>query len=266
MPGKDKSWSGHSRNWDKFGPPLRPTTAVADHMREQMISGNRILMLGVTPELHAVFDNIIAVDRDPDMIRNVWPGDTDTKTAIQGEWLQMRWPEGSFDGIACDGGLGMLEDPDDMRYFQSLCMRWLKPGGTVVHRLFERPTGRYAITRERLLLEVDDHDRVNWHAFKWLMAFNICDVKDDSNLGLVEIMDLFNDMFPDRDALSIRTGWSRESIDTIDLYAGSDKVSYFGTREEYAATIPGSAIDVSFRVIPGYDLSEHCPIMRWRKP
>ena len=266
MPDKDKSWSGHSRNWDKFGPPLRPTTAVADHMREQMVPGGRILMMGVTPELHAAFDNIIAVDKDPDMIRNVWPGDNDTKAAIQGDWLRMRWPEGSFDGIACDGGLGMLEDPDDMRYFQSLCMRWLKPSGTVVHRLFERPVGRNAITKDRLLSVIEDPARVNWHAFKWLMAFYLCEENDDSTLRLVEVMNLFNDLFPDRDLLLNKTGWSRETIDTIDLYADIDRISYFGTRDEYAATIPESAVDVSFRVVSGYDLAEYCPIMRWRKP
>lgn len=265
MASDDKGWTGHSLNWGKFAPPLRPTVAVAEHMRGQMGDNARILMLGVTPELHAVFNNIIAVDRDHDMIRNVWPGDTDTKTAIQGEWLKMRWPEGSFDGIACDGGLGMLEDHDDMRYFQSLCMRWLKPGGTVVHRLFERPTGRKAITREMLLSEVSRPDRVNWHAFKWLMAFHVCNEKDESRLRLIEVMDLFNDLFPDREWLSALTGWSRDSIDTIDLYADIDRVSYFGTRDEYASTIPGSAVDVSFRVVPGYDLSEHCPVMRWRK-
>lgn len=266
MAGKDKSWSGHSRNWDKLGPPLRPTIDVADYMRDQIRWRGRVLLLGVTPELHAAFDDIIAVDRDGDMIRNVWPGDTDTKAAIQGEWLKMRWPEESFDGIVCDGGLGMLEDHDDMRYFQSMCSRWLRPGGTVVHRLFERPVGRDAITREALFSVVDDPDRVNWHAFKWLMAFHLCDANDDSKLRLVEVMDLFNDMFPDRDLLASKTGWSRESIDTIDLYRGSDRISYFGTRDEYAATIPGSAVDVSFRVVPGYDLFECCPIMRWRKP
>lgn len=230
------------------------------------VSGGRTLLLGVTPELHAAFDNVIAVDQDRDMITNVWPGDTDTKTAIQGEWLQMRWANGSFDNIVCDGGLSMLEDLDNMSYFQHLCMGWLRSGGSVLHRVFERPSGDDAITMERLQAEMSGPATVNWHAFKWLMAFYVAEQQGDSQIRLVSILDLFNDICADRTALSERTGWSIDSINTIDLYQGSDKVTCFGTRSEHLSTIPSTAVDVNMWTVSGYDLHEHCPMMRWRKP
>lgn len=136
----------------------------------------------------------------------------------------------------------------------------------MVHRVFERPHGYDAVDLYRLNSEMQGPATVNWHAFKWLMAFHINDQQDDSRIRLSDIMDLFNKLCPDRQALSERTGWSLDSINTIDLYQGSDKVTCFGTRKEHAATIPMSAVDVGFWTVPGYDLHEHCPIMRWRKP
>lgn len=265
MQDNDKKWTKHSQNWNRLGPPLRPTQGVIAEMVRVATPG-RTLMLGVTPEIHAAFDSIIAVDLDHDMIRNVWPGDTDTKTAIQGEWTSMRWPDSSFDNIVCDGGLSMLENLDNMRYFQALCMRWLRSGGSVVHRVFERPSGDQTITAERLRREMQGFTTVNWHAFKWLLAFYVAESQDDSSIRLIDIMHLFNELCDDRAALAERTGWSMDSINTIDLYQGSSKVTCFGTRAEHLATIPSAAIGTEMWTVPGYDLHEHCPMMVWRKP
>lgn len=264
MQDNDKRWTRHSQNWDRLGPPLRPTPSVIAEMMRISTPG-RTLMLGVTPEIYAAFDNIVAVDLDHDMIRNVWPGDTDTKTAIQGEWTAMRWPDRSFNNIVCDGGLSMLEDLDNMRYFQHLCMRWLKPGGSVVHRVFERPSSDQVITMDRLRQEMQGPATVNWHAFKWLMAFHISGRQDDSRIKLIDILHLFNEICDDRLSLSEKTGWSLDSINTIDFYDGSDKVTCFGTRDEHLSTIPSTAVGIEMWSVPGYDLHEHCPMMVWRK-
>lgn len=255
-----------SRNWDKIGPPLRPTAKVAAHMRNQTVDDARVLLLGVTPELHAVFDEIIAVDRDPDMVRNVWPGDTETKTVLVDDWERMKWVPGSFDAIVCDGGFSLLEEQYRIRYLQSMCMEWLRPGGVLVHRFFERPTGRDAITLSDLSIAAGGAKPVNWHAYKWLMAFYLAEARRDSAISLAGLRDMFNDMHRDRQELSDLTGWSMESINTIDFYEGTKKVVFLGTREEHMATIPGSAEDILFWTVDGYDLHEHCPLMRWRKP
>jgi hypothetical protein len=56
-------------------------------------------LLGVTPQIALAYQHVTAVDREPAMIANVWPGDTETKRVIKDNWLTVNLPSASFDGI-----------------------------------------------------------------------------------------------------------------------------------------------------------------------
>jgi hypothetical protein len=68
-------------------------------------------------------------------------------------------------------------------------------------------------------------------------------------------------MFPDRDALSAATGWSREDIDTIDVYANSPDVYSFPTFAQLRETIPDVFGNVRLQACGLYPLAERCPLL-----
>ena len=220
-------------------------------------------MMGVTPELHAAFIDITAVDRDEAMINRVWPGDTLTRKVIQADWMNIEYFRSpQLDAVIGDCALPMLGDLDKMRVFQSRCYEWLKPGGVFVQRISERPAVPY--TRQTLIDITTQPALINFHAFKWVLCMVLAEessyvVRDTDRLTL------FNEICPDRDALCAATGWSRDAVDTMDLYIDGEYSVAFCSREELLSTIPKDAVDIQFVNMTDYDLAENCPIMSWKR-
>jgi len=251
----------HSNNWNKLTPPLRPTPAVAA-MMQQLSKQGRALMFGVTPELHKVFPDLLAIDANPEMIKQVWPGDTLLRTALVGECMSMRFPPESFANVIGDGAITMLSSPDNIREIQNKAYEWLEPGGMFIHRLFECPDEQ--ITLDRLIDILKNPATMNWNAFKMLMMFHRAQ-NNNSIIQLNSVLDLFNEIAPDRDAVCTATGWDRAVVDTIDLYQGIGTITYKPNRAQWIEMIPEDAVNIHFHTVPGYDLYEMCPIMTWEK-
>ena len=257
-----KSWHKHSESWNKLHSPFRPAPSDVAHYRS-LIGEGRVMMMGVTPELHAAFTDITAFDRDEAMIAKIWPGNTLTRKVIKADWLRIEYFRSpGFDAVLGDCALPMLGDLDRMRLFQSRCYDWLKPGGVFVQRLMERPATPY--TRADLLDIMSRPAKINFHAFKWMLCMVIAAesgyvVRDTDRLVL------FNELCSDRDALCAATGWNRDAVDTMDLYAGGEYAVAFCSREEILSTIPEGAADIQFVNMTDYDLAENCPIMSWKK-
>lgn len=105
---------------------------------------------------------------------------------------------------------------------------------------------------------------VNFHAFKWQLAMHIAGYTS-STVRVELISQRFNEMFPDRDELAQRTGWSRKEIDTIDVYQGSPMAYSFPNRVEYQQALPPGISGVEFQACGDYDLAHCCPILTFRK-
>lgn len=260
------SLAGYATRWDDIGPPLRPTAAVAGEIAGLVQSDGPVLLLGVTPEFHGIWDNLVAVDSDPVMVTNVWPGDGNGQHAMVANWMEMDWPDESFGAIICDGGLGLLGSIDSMTALHERCLRWLVPGGKVVHRLFCRtaPSGQTA--RSRMSDALSGPGRLGFHGFKMLCNFARADHLDSSLVAFSDLHRWFNDMFPDRDRLCAETGWDRSVVDTIDLYKGNPASTMFCTWDEYMGSVPDDASDVIMHTPNlGYDLWDWCPLLTVEK-
>lgn len=119
--GSTGQWPEVARDWP-FGPPLRPAlpdvTLVCNalsHLRLAADRPLRVLIMGVTPEIYHLRwpDGCTAraIDWTPAMIEHVWPGLRE-HVALD-DWRKMPFPAGSFDVVTCDGGLNLLQYPDD---------------------------------------------------------------------------------------------------------------------------------------------------------
>lgn len=246
----------HNKSWSKIGPPLRPTPQVAQHIRNLSVEGDTLL-LGVTPEFHPLYDSLTAVDSNPLMLEKVWPGDTESKKAIVADWVTMKWSPATFDNIIGDGGLTMLGDLDTITTFVNQCTVWLRPNGMFIHRLFERP--KFPISYSELEYEVQSATGINWHGFKWKIAYHIAEI-NDGYVALAGVRDMFNKLVTNRSMLSNTTGWPIEEINTIDLYENIDTVTFLPNRQQWS-----SVIDCDFVDTTGYSLAETCPLMIWKK-
>ncbi len=147
---KDTHWPHMARLWRLVGPPLRPSSedlAIFQRAIDRWCAEHRapphVLILGVTPELHALDwpagTSMRALDGSPEMIEEVWPGPSGS--ALLGSWTAIPLADASCDIAVCDGGFGMLPYPHGQTALLTELRRILSPGGVFVVRLFA-PKGR----------------------------------------------------------------------------------------------------------------------------
>jgi SAM-dependent methyltransferase len=256
-------WEKSPRHWSRIEPPLRPDAAVTQAFQQLAGGpGARVLLLGVTSELANAFESVYAIDKSPMMLARVWPGDSATRHAVQGNWLEMPVPERPFDAAVGDGCLSNLVYPDEVREVLSRAHSCLRPGGRFVCRLFERPD--VPQSREDLMATAAGPARINFHAFKWQVAMHLAG-RGQATIPVPAIVALFDELFPDRAALAARTGWPRELIDLIDVYRDSEVRFTFMTRSEILAVLPPGITDLRFDACSDYDLADCCPMMSFRR-
>lgn len=256
-------WDQRQATWWRVGPPLRPNEEITQSFLR--LAGGpqaRVMLLGVTTELARAFESVQAVDKSPAMIGSAWPGDCATKHARLGNWLELTEPEQPFDAIIGDGCLNNLLWPEDVREVLARCLACLRPGGRFVTRLFERPDAPLGTAALRAIAA--GPAPVNFHAFKWQVAMQVAGM-NGATIPVTSILALFDELFPDRDALAQRTGWPRESIDTIDSYRGSDMRFSFMDRAEIQAVLPAGITGLRFESSGHYDLADRCPMMSFAR-
>jgi SAM-dependent methyltransferase len=250
----------YHRAWSHLGPPLRPHPDVVAAMKEQIKDRQgRTLLLGVTPELADVAPNLVAVDRNFSMVANVWPGNTSTRCAIVGDWRNSNFASAVFSVCVGDGSLCGLEYPTDIAALFNELKRILTKDGRIVCRLYISPDTDETISA--LKESVMSGTIGNFHAFKMRLAMALAAQQPVRQICVESILDSFNELFKNRDELVRITAWSREQIDTIDFYRGSNVVFNLPTA--------GQLLSVVSEVCPGarliqsgiYEMSERCPLL-----
>jgi SAM-dependent methyltransferase len=257
----DNHWIQRIKHWDRLGPPLKPSPAAVEIMTNLVGVDSQVLLLGVTKELYRAFNNITAVDRQPEMIEHLWLGNTPTKTAYLENWLTTNFPMNQFDGIIGDGSINMLEYPLNVKTMLQRCLDILKPGGVFAVRFFTRPDT--PITRDDLLAVAATGSK-NICAFNRMMLACIA-AETKPLVANRQMYDLFNELFPDRDQLSAQSGWPKDLIDNMfDAYEHSQLTSSMMTRGEILDLLPAS-VTAHFVECADHDFGECCPVLTFTK-
>jgi len=246
-------WAARSLHWNAMGPPLQPNQEIIDCFHSIIPCSKHIMLMGVTPQIANAYANVIAVDREPAMIANVWPGDTETKKAINANWLAVNLPAESFDGIIGDGSINML-DISNVPFMFNRAMSMLKPGGVFACRMFTRPDT--PIELDQLYQEAAS-PTVNFSAYRRLLPMYLADLHAPV-VPVNQISTLFDQLFPDRSLLP----WTAEQLSKIDDYRNSDTTTWFPTRNELLKLSPK---DARFIDVGTYDIADTCPILIFTK-
>ena len=253
-------WDNYHRHWMLLDAPLRPSSeTVGIFERELDLTDADVLLLGVTPELAVLGRSMLAVDQSAAMISGIWAGDNASRRAVTGNWLDLPVGDASADAVIGDGCLSAVASRAARNALHGEIARVLGPGGRAAIRVFAAPetTEDLAHIEAQALAGAIE----NFHAFKWRIAMACTTGGSDFAINVRTIRDTFDGMFPDRECLAVRTGWSIASINTIDVYAGSDTNYSFAT---LAMLVDEANIwfdDV--RVVPSgsYPLAERCPLL-----
>jgi SAM-dependent methyltransferase len=246
-------WADRSRAWGRNGPPLQPNQEIVDCFASLIPLSANILLMGVTPQIAEAYTHVTAVDREPAMIENVWPGNTETKRAINDNWLTVELLENSYDGIIGDGSINML-DIKDVEFMLTKAQKLLKPGGVFACRMFTRPDT--PITMERLHAEAKE-PTVNFSAYRRLIPMYLVD-QHGPVVPVKLIVELFDQLFPDRSQLP----WTAEQMSTMDAYRNSESTTWFPTRQEILDLAPAGSRYVESGT---YDIADTCPILTFTR-
>ena len=253
-------WDNYHRHWRLLDAPLRPMPETVDIFeREVGLANADVLLLGVTPELAVLGRSMLAIDQSAAMISGVWAGDNASRRAMAGNWLDLPVAGASIEAVIGDGCLSAVASQAARNRLHGEIARVLKPGGRAAIRVFAAPetTEDLASIEAQVLAGAIE----NFHALKWRIAMACTTGGPDFAIQVRMIRDTFDGLFPDRETLAARTGWSIASINTIDVYAGSDVSYSFATLAVLVDEASGWFGDV--RVVPSgsYPLAERCPLL-----
>lgn len=254
-------WRAQASQWERVGPPLRPSPsdgAVLEGLARDL-AAPRVLVLGVTPEMAGLAwptgTRLLAVDRAPEMIDRVWPGHPGPgQGALLADWLHVELPAAAFDLMVSDGCFGVLPTPAEHEALMGRARDWLAPHGRFAFRVFVRPdpTPSPADVLGRAMVG----GFASFHAFKLALLFAVQGDADGVRTG--DVHDVWS-AGPGPERLAHATGWPDAQIRTIDAYRGQDTVYAFPTEAMMRERLARTGLSVVSVHHGDYPMADRCP-------
>jgi len=218
------------------------------------------MVLGVTPELTGAFENVTAVDKEHRMVEHFWKGDSANRRGILADWFDVDLPKNHFTAVVGDGSLNLVGFPDDVSRLLERLLGLMAPGGVFAVRVFSRPDD--PVSKDDVLTYGTN---MPLDAFRCYLNMHIA-----STEGMVipsrRMLEVFNELFPDRNALCKKTGWDINDVSfSMDAYRNSTASTAYPTKSQWLSTVLSSAVDARMVSTSGYPLAENYPILTFRK-
>ena len=261
-------WSDVSRTWRLVGPPLRPGNQDLALFEKGIKAWSEkheyapsSLILGVTPELYnldwPLGSEVFALDASQAMIEAVWPGPV--SSAMTGSWTSMPVADSAHDIVLCDGGVGLLGDPEAQLSLLSEVKRVLKPGGVFVVRLFA-PSGHTGTTEE-IVSQLQAGEIESLDALKlrlWGALHNDLDV----GVKPRDVARFIESVPGGKRWLIDDLGWSKEHVETLSMHKHNESVYHLVNAEELIemATMVGGLEGLQVD-IPLHRYGAACPVV-----
>jgi SAM-dependent methyltransferase len=262
-------WNAQARQWRHIGAPLRPSppdVADAESAVRELAQGAaqplRAALLGVTPELAGMDwprdTRLLAVDRCRGMIAGVWPAPPMQAWAVRGDWSRLPCESASLDAVVGDGCYTLLPYPQVYSAVTAEVARVLRPGGLFWIRLFVRP--ETPEPADAVFADLRAGRIGSFHAFKWRLAMALHGTLAEG-VPIGQVHARWQREAIDIPALAARTGWSQDSIRTIEAYRDSPTRYHFATLAEARAHLAAHFSETGCRQYD-YELGERCPVLR----
>lgn len=258
-------WEQFHRRVVQLRPPLSPHPADVAAIARQIANDDaHVLLLGMTAALFGQGQRLTAIDFSAPMIARLWPGDTATHRALEGDWRGLAPPDRPYTAVIGDGSFNTLAWPHDIAAVGAR-LAAAAPGAVLAVRCFLAPPPAMAESLDDLAAAAAAGTLGGFHAAKWRIAMALAAAAGDPNVPVVAIAAAFDALFPDRAALSAATGWTLETIAEIDAYRGSPACLAFPTAAQLLAAL-GTPPGAGFVAAGGYELADRCPLLVWHLP
>jgi len=218
------------------------------------------MVLGVTPELTGAFENVTAVDKEHRMVEHFWKGDSANRRGILADWFDVDLPKNHFTAVVGDGSLNLVGFPNGISTLLERLLGLMAPGGVFAVRAFSRPdepVSKEDVLTHGLEMPLD--------AFRCYLNMHIAST-EGTVIRSRRMLEVFDDLFPDRFALCEKTGWNIDDVSfSMDAYRNSTASTAYPTKSQWLSVIPESAVDARMVITSGYPLAENYPILTFRK-
>jgi SAM-dependent methyltransferase len=244
---------------------MRPHADAVDVLRRELrTDAADMLLLGVTPEYAKLGKTMVAVDAGAHMIGALWIGDSETRKALLGNWLDLPLPDRSVDAVVGDGCLSAVVNKEQRLKVLEETARVLRPGGRAGMRLFVRQDAPESFDAIKADVEAGNVTQLTELVLRIAVALPAG--PPDYGRKMNDVLDVINGMYPERADLLAVTGWKPEAFGFIDLYKGSETVCTWPSTEATVEEARRHFGDV--RVVPSgnYRFAELCPIMLLAEP
>lgn len=264
-------WESIASVWAQLGSPLRPCAEDQIGYRSfiepwiEQFARPRIIILGVTPEVYHLpwpaEHDLIALDRSRGMIEEVWPGPPEC--ALEGDWLRMPLPNESRDLALCDGGLMLLDYPQNHRALVDQLHRVLVPGGRVILRLFAAAENRETVAEVLNDFVASRIDNLNILKLRLGAALQ---ASPENGAPVREILRAVEMMDANLARLAQRVHWSLDHLRVIELYRESSAIYRFLSEAQITEMFCGDGRFAPLGRCQGtYPLAERCPIVAYER-
>jgi hypothetical protein len=268
-------WNAYATRFSLVGRPLRPGPLDTEHLqaavrrfaqrRSATLGDESALLLGVTPEIAALeWDpplELLAVDKSEGMVKAVWPGDSERRRAVVGDWLELTPPGEGFALAMGDGVFSLFDYPRGYAQLARALGRLVRPSGLLWLRLFCRPEVNESVAD---VLDALWAKRIrNFHVFKWRLAMAL---QGDNTAGvcLADIWDTFEARAGGVRSFAQLTGFPEPEVATIESYRGVHDCYSFSSEAEVSDTL-----NEDFELLEtwhaSYELGERCPHLTFRR-
>ena len=268
-------WSAAPTGYFSLGSPLVPLDETCAVYRREVErtrpakEHHEVLMLGVTPAVaNAGWEEgttLTAVDRCPEMIENVWPGDREgigeaARTALCVDWREMPY-SAKFHAAVGDAPMSNMETPEGYRELAATLHKVLAPGGKLVLRHFlGHSTKRDPAA---VISGMRDGRYANFHQGKLdlLMA-----LQPDPDTGVVlgDAWEYWINNAPGPDELAVETGWPDADIASIGLYDRLCTVLFFPSLRTLCGYLE-PWFSLTSRVKCAYPEGVRSPVLVWTR-
>lgn len=269
-------WRDFARQWQIFGSPLRPCSDDVSIV-EELLAGEpelfganakkRAWLLGVTPEIAAARPlqeiDLFAVERVRAMIDSAWPGDTETRWAICGDWLRAPFADGNFDLAIGDGCLTVVGFPGQLQSLLGSVYRCLRRDGCLLLRLFCQPD--VAEAPAAVIDAVRCGAIGSFHAFKWRLAMAVQGIADAPDVAVDAIWRAWHAAQIDAQELAGERGWSLAEVGTMEFYRGSPARYNFMRFDATIRHLQQAGFELVATRTGNYELAERCPHILLKK-
>ncbi len=266
-------WDTVAGNWRHLGPPLCPSEPdlrvmlAAVEAQAGRCPGRRLraLLLGVTQEITLMGwpprTDLLAVDRSPNMVRRVWPGDAPGRRAVCADWFEFLPGAGPFDVVIGDGPFNQFGTLREAAALARLIHQALGPDGVFVVRWFVEPQPREVpadVFRDLARGAIG-----SFHVFKFRLAMAL-QAEAGGGVRPADVWQAWAAAGIDEQTLHAATGWPLDVIRTIHYYRDSP-AAYCFPRLAQVESLCAEWFDTETLTFADYEMADRCPRLVLRR-